>query len=329
MFFASGRESVMTIELRQIEYFIAVAEELNFRRAAERLHMAQPPLSRQIRQLEQALGVKLLHRTTRQIELTAAGQTYLTEAKRVLVQVQQATAIAKLAEQGKFGHLRIGFEGSSAYDIVPMSVRAFREKFSDISVSVHEMATSDQVQAIRDGQLEFGFGGALRLNGHDLIVKTILQESLIAVLPQDHVLANQPGINLSILRDETFIICPRHSQCGLYDHIIAVCYQAGFSPKLIQETQEVQSILGFVAAGLGVALLPAAVQHLQRSHIIYRTFNPPLERLNLALAWHPENESPMLPAFADIVHQVANQISEEKTVTEIHTTRSEEVVANY
>ena len=303
----------MTIEFRQLEYFIAVAEELNFRRAAERLNMAQPPLSRQISQLEKALGVELLHRTTRRMELTSAGQVYLPEAKRILDKVRQATAIAKLAEKGQFGHIRIGFESSSAYDIVPMSVRAFRDNFPEVSVSVHEMVASDQVRAIRDGRIEFGFGGALRLKGHNLAVKTILQESLIAVLPQDHVLASQPQINLSTLEDETFIICPRDYRCGLYDHIIAVCHQAGFAPRLMQETQEVQSILGFVAAGLGIALLPASVKHLRRSHIIYRTFDPPLAKLTLSMAWRSKNAPPIQPAFLSVVQQAACQISKEKT----------------
>lgn len=310
----------MTIELRQLEYFIAVAEELNFRRAAERLHITQPPLSRQIHQLEQSLGVKLLHRTTRKMKLTAAGTVYLPEAKQVLAKVHRAKSIAKLAEQGKFGHIRIGFEGSSAYDIVPISVRTFKEKFPDVSVSVQEMATIDQVQAIRSRQIDLGFGGSLHLNEHDLIAKTILQEPMIAVLPHTHSLASQSDVDLSILRDETFITCPRHYQCGLYDHIIAVCLQAGFSPQLFQETQEVQSILGFVAAGLGIAVLPASVQNLKRTHIIYRIFNPPIERLNLAIGWCPGNELPMLPAFADVVEQIACELAKEKSQPNLPTT---------
>ncbi|KAI9129936.1 LysR family transcriptional regulator [Acaryochloris sp. CCMEE 5410] len=319
----------MTIELRQLEYFVVVAEELNFRRAAERLHIAQPPLSRKIRQLEQEIGVELLHRTTRKTELTAAGQMYLPEAKRVLAQVKQASAVAKLAEQGKFGHLRIGFEGSSAYDIVPESVRAFKERCPDVTVFAHEMATGDQVQAIREGRVGVGFMVPLGFYGPDLKTKTILQEPLVAVLPRDHVSASQPVVNLSTLRDETFIICPRQYQCGLYDHTITVCHEAGFSPKLIQETHEVQSILGFVAAGLGVALLPASVQRLQRSHITYRPFNPPLEKLNLVIAWRSKNAPPMLPAFLDVVQKVVHQILGDKAMPETNISQLVEVATHY
>lgn len=254
-----------------------------------------------------------MHRTTRRIELTTAGQAYLSEAKRILDQVRQATAIATLAAQGKFGHIRIGFESSSAYDIVPMSIKAIREKKPEISVSVHEMATSDQVMAIQEGRIEFGFGGSLRLHGHGLTVKTVLEESLVAVFPQEHPLASQAQIDLSTLRDETFVLCPRRYRCGLYDHIIAVCHQAGFAPRLMQETQEVQSILGFVAAGLGIALLPSSVQHLRRSHIIYRTFDPPLAKLTLSMAWRSKNAPPIQPAFLSVVQQAACQISKEKT----------------
>lgn len=301
----------MNIELRHLHYFIAVAEELNFGRAAERLHIAQPPLTRQIHQLEKELGVELFHRTTRRIELTEAGQVYLPEARRVLAQVQEGATLAQLASRGEVGRLMVGFEGSSAYDIVPLAVKAFREKFPRVSLIVREMTTGDQVRALHEGHLGLGFVVPPLSDTRDLMVETVLREPLIVAMPHDHPQSHQSAVDLADLKDETFIVCPRHHKCGLYDHLISICRQRGFSPRLTQETHEVQSILGFVAAGLGVALLPASVKHLQRSQVVYRTLQPLTEELELAIAWRRENPSPMMPVFLEIVREYAHQITHE------------------
>ncbi|MDM9383641.1 LysR substrate-binding domain-containing protein [Chlorogloeopsis sp. ULAP01] len=301
----------MNIELRHLHYFIAVAEELNFGRAAERLHIAQPPLTRQIRHLEEELGVKLFHRTTRRIQLTEPGRVYLAEARRVLAQIQEGIVLARLASRGEIGRLVIGFEGSSAYDIVPLSVKVFKERFPKVNLIVYEMTTGDQVQALHNAHIEIGFVVPPLSNACNLMVENILREPLVVALPQTHHLSNQSELNMANLNDETFIICPRHHKCGLYDHVIAVCHQAGFSPRLTQETSEVQSILGFVAAGLGVALLPASVTHLQKSGVVYRRLQPPTAELELAIAWQREKSSPMLPAFIEIVKEFARQMANE------------------
>jgi DNA-binding transcriptional LysR family regulator len=301
----------VNIELRHLTYFVAVAEELNFGRAAERLHIAQPPLTRQIRQLEQELGVELFHRTTRRIELTEAGQVYLIEVRRILAQVQESATLAQLASQGEAGRLVVGFEGSSAYDIVPLTVKALRKRLPRVSLIAREMTTGDQVKALHAAHIGVGFVVPPLSDTCDLMVKPVLQEPLIIALPEDHSQTHQLAVDLANLKDETFIVCPRHHKCGLYDHTISVCRQRGFSPKLTQETHEVQSILGFVAAGLGVALLPASVRHLQRSRVVYRTLQPPTAELELAIAWRRENPSPMLPIFFEIVQEVAQQIIHE------------------
>ncbi len=299
------------IELRHLHYFIAVAEELNFGRAAERLHIAQPPLTRQIRRLEEELGVELFHRTTRRMELTQAGQVYLGEARRVLAQIQEGIVMARLASRGEVGRLVVGFEGSSAYDIVPLSVKAFRERFPRVNLTVCEMATGDQVKALQCDRIGVGFVVPPLSDTRNLMVETILREPLVVALPQTHTLSDQPEVSVANLKDETFIICPRHHQCGLYDRMISVCHQAGFSPKLTQETNEIQNILGFVAAGLGIALLPASVRHLQRAGVIYLPLQQPTVELELAIAWRRENPSLMLPAFLEIVREFAHQISDQ------------------
>lgn len=301
----------MNIELRHLHYFIAVAEELNFGRAAERLHIAQPPLTRQIQQLEQILGVKLFYRTTRRIELTEAGQVYLAEARRVLTRVQEGVVLARAASRGEVGRLVVGFEGSSAYDIVPLTVKAFREQAPQIALIVREMTTGDQSKALQEGDINVGFVVPPLVDAHDLLIETILREPLIVALPQNHPQAQQDTIDLATLKDQTFVVCPRRYKCGLYDHIIAVCRQKGFSPTFTQETNEVQSILGFVAAELGVALLPSSVKHLQRSQVVYRKLQPPVDELELAIARRREDPSLIVNKFFQTVRNVATQIMQE------------------
>lgn len=301
----------MDIELRHLHYFIAVAEELNFGRAAERLHIAQPPLTRQIQQLEQILGVKLFYRTTRRIELTEAGQVYLAEARRVLTRVQEGVVLARAASRGEVGRLVVGFEGSSAYDIVPLTVKAFREQAPQIALIVREMTTGDQSKALQEGDINVGFVVPPLVDAHDLLIETILREPLIVALPQNHPQAQQDTIDLTTLKDQTFVVCPRRYKCGLYDHIIAVCRQKGFSPKFTQETNEVQSILGFVAAELGVALLPSSIKHLQRSQVVYRKLQPPVDELELAIARRREDPSLTVNKFFQTVRNVATQIMQE------------------
>jgi DNA-binding transcriptional LysR family regulator len=297
------------IEFRHLRAFVAVAEELNFSRAAERLHMAQPPLTRSIRHLEKELDVKLFHRNTRHIELTEAGRVYLEEVRQILLLMREAASIAQLANRGEVGQLVVGFEGSSAYDIVPLSVKAFREKFPGIKLLVREMVSGSQMQALCEGEIGIGFVVLPLPENRHLRVECIFQEPLIVALPQLHSLATRSNLNLADLRHETFIVCPRHDQCGLYDHVISVCHQAGFSPLLTQETSEVQSILGFVGANLGISLLPASARKLKRSDVIYRALHPPIAELELAIAWRQDSLSPLLTNFLEITREVAQQLS--------------------
>ncbi|MCU0532388.1 MAG: LysR family transcriptional regulator [Hydrococcus sp. Prado102] len=299
------------IELRHLHYFIAVAQELNFGRAAKRLHMAQPPLTRQIRHLEEELGVKLFHRTTRRMVLTEAGRVYLAEAHRVLAAMEEGIVLAKLASRGEVGRLTIAFEGSSAYDIVPLSVKAFSDRFPKVNLLVREMTTGEQVQALHNDLIGIGFVVPPLVDARNLMVTSILREPLVVALPQSHRLFNQHEVSMEDLKDETFVICPRQHKCGLYDRVISACHRAGFSPCLTQETSEVQSILGFVAAELGVALLPASVRHLHRVGVVYRALQPSTAEIELALAWRQENPSSMLPAFIEIVRKLAEQIAHE------------------
>ena len=292
------------MELRQIQYFLAVAEELNFSRAAVRLQIAQPPLSRQIRQLEEELGVELFHRTKRQVQLTEAGRAFLEEARQILAQVEQGVRVAQRASRGEIGRLVVGFEGSSTYDVIPMSLKVYRERFPEVDLVVYAMTTEEQIQALLERRIGIGFVVS-PINDKRLAIETILRESLILAIPENHPLATRTSVRVRELESEPFITFQRDRGCGLYDQVIAVCRRANFSPRIIQEADEMQVILGFVAAGLGVTLLSASVVQFQRPGVVYRMLQPSMPKVALALAWRRDVPSAVIQAFIEVVRECA------------------------
>ncbi|HEY9640957.1 MAG TPA: LysR family transcriptional regulator [Coleofasciculaceae cyanobacterium] len=300
------------MELRHLRYFIAVAEELNFSRAAERLHMAQPPLSQQIRSLETELGVQLLERTKHRVQLTEVGELFLAEARQTLVQAERSIQTAQRAHQGELGRLVIGFASSLAYSIFPEILRAFREQFPDVDLVLHELNTSLQIEGIDDRSLDLGFVH-LPIKEDHLKLLTVLEEPLVAAIPETHPLAIHPQISLASLASERFILFPRYVACGFHDQILQSCQQSGFMPNVIQEAKLMQTIVCLVAAGMGVALVPASLQNLQRTGVVYRTLKEAIPTLKTALVWRPENVSPVLREFIKVVQPIAagSQVAEQ------------------
>lgn len=290
------------MELRQLQYFLAVAEELNFGRAAARLQIAQPPLSRQIRQLEQELGVELFRRTKRRVELTEAGRVFLEEARQILSQVEQGVRVAQRASRGKIGRLVVGFEGSSTYDVIPVSLKVYRERFPEVDLVVYAMTTEEQIQALLENRIGIGFVVS-PLNDRRLAIEIILREALILAIPESHPLVARNEVRVRELEGESFIMFQRNRGCGLYDQVIAICQRAGFSPRVIQEADEMQVMLGFVAAGLGITLLSASVEQFQRPGVVYRTLQPSTPKVALALAWRRDDPSAVLQAFIEVVRE--------------------------
>jgi DNA-binding transcriptional LysR family regulator len=294
------------MEFRQLQYFLAVAEELNFGRAAKRLNIAQPPLTRQIQQMEQELGVQLFYRTKRRVELTEAGRAFVEESRRILLQVEQSMQVAQRASRGEIGRLVVAFEGSSAYDIVPNSLKTYRERFPAVELIVLGMTTGEQVQALHERQISAGFVvPPLKGKDKEIAVEAVLQEPLLLALPENHPLTTQPRVRVRSLANEPFIMAQRDSGCGLYDQAIAVCQRAGFSPRVMQEVNEMQVMLGFVAAGLGIALLSASVKQFQRPGVVYRELQPSTPEVALAMIWRRDNLSPVLQAFLSVVRELA------------------------
>ncbi|WP_427158968.1 LysR family transcriptional regulator [Aliinostoc sp. HNIBRCY26] len=291
------------MELRHLRYFVTVAEELHFGRAAEKLHIAQPPLSQQIRQLEAELGFELFHRTKRNVQLTDAGQIFLGEVQQIMKQLQQAIHLGRQTSRGELGKLVVGFVSSAAYSILPEILRCFREQVPSVSLELHELTTDQQLEWLQSGRMDVGF---IRPPVEDdtLIWETVFQESLIVALPESHRLANQGDVDLSLLTHEPFILFPRVLAPGLYDLIISLCQQAGFSPDVAQEAIQMQTIISLVAADMGVAIAPASLQNLQRTGVVYRQIHPPTPKVAIAMIWRKTEISPTIQKFLQIVREL-------------------------
>lgn len=295
----------MTIELRHLRYFIAVAEELHFGRAAERLHMAQPPLSQQIRQLEEQLGFQLFHRTKRTVQLTEAGTVFLDRCQQLLLQFDQAIQDGQQASRGEIGKLAIGFVSSTAYSVLPSMLHQFRRQVPGVALTLRELTTDQQVQWLRDKRIDVGF---LRppVDDPDFEMITVLREPLVVALPEQHPLAQIDPVPLRLLASEPFILFPRRLATGLYDQIISLCQQANFSPRVVQEAIQIQTIISLVAAEMGIAIVPVSIQNLQRTGVVYRHLREPTPEAAIAVVWRHQDTSPTVRQFLNVVNQITN-----------------------
>lgn len=308
------------IELRHLRYFMAVAEELHFGRAAERLHMAQPPLSQQIRQLENELGFLLFHRTKRSVQLTEAGQAFFGECHKLFQQLDQAIETGRRVSRGEQGQLVIGFISSAAYNVLPAILRSFRSQVPQVRLELHEMGTKDQLNDLREGKIDVGF---LRPPIEDPLLSciTIMREPMVVALPETHPLTEQPYIVLSSLANEAFILFPRVQSPRVYDQIISLCQQAGFSPNVVQEAMQMQTIVSLVAGEIGVAIVPVSLQNLQRTGVVYKPLEEPIPYAEVAVAWRKGDLSAIAERFLDIVEQVtAEQVTVEQVTANSVTT---------
>lgn len=287
------------MELRHLHYFVAVAEELHFSRAAERLCISQPPLSQQIRALEDELGVKLFERTKRQVQLTEAGKVFLERSSKVLEQLEQAIEVTQRIGRGEVGRLAIAFVDSATYTVLPDILSVFREQFPAVELRLHEMTTAQQIQALHLKQVDVGIvRSAIQEPG--LSVKCLLQESLVLALPQTHPLYAHKKVSLSTLASESFILFPAKLGPVFYEQIINMCQQAGFRPKVAQEAVQMQTIIGLVAAGLGIAFVPTSMQNFHISRVVYRPLQEQTPSSGLYLAWRQHDFSPVIRAFLNL-----------------------------
>ena len=297
------------MELRHLRYFVTLAEELHFGRAAEKLHISQPPLSMQIRALEGELGVMLFNRTQRHVALTQAGHALLQEARQILARVEQAVLITRRAGRGEIGELAVGFISVADYNVLPVVLREFRRKFPLVNLTLREAATDAQIRDLIAGRLDVGFL-LPPVTEAALESVSILREPLIAALPEKHPLAKKAGkLALEKLKDEPFILFPRTNAPGLYDDVVSCCKAAGFSPRVEQEAIQMQTIISLVSAELGVALIPASLTNLRRTGVIYKPLKQQTPLTEIHLVWRRGDELPALRVFVDLAVGLARQRS--------------------
>ncbi|HZV74120.1 MAG TPA: LysR family transcriptional regulator [Conexibacter sp.] len=291
----------MSVELRHLRYFVAVAEELSFTRAAARLHMAQPPLSTQIRDLERALGVQLLDRSRRAVRLTPAGEALLAEARRLLVQTEQTLQAVRRAGQGEVGQLTIGFVPSAANSVLPGHLRTFRQRHPDVELYLREMPPDDLVRALHDGGVDLCF---LHLPLLDERVETLVvsEQPLRAALPIDHPLSGRKRIAVAALAEEPFVMPAQYRVPGLHAQVTEACRRAGFTPKAVQkDVWQIQTIVGLVAAGIGVALVPASAETMRRTGVAYVPLRGDVPSVRLGAAWRRDAQAPVAERFRELL----------------------------
>ncbi|MFC9539878.1 LysR substrate-binding domain-containing protein [Lysinibacillus sp. NPDC056959] len=289
------------MDIRKMRYFIMVAEELNFSRAAERLRMAQPPLSQEIRKLEEELGVQLFHRTKRMVELTDAGKIFLEGSQQTLLQLERTIKETQLAAEGKIGSLIIGFVDST--EIVIEVLNKFRERFPKIHLILREMTTEQQLKALYEKQIHIGFIRSKQNNGI-LSSEVCSEESLRLVLLQDHPFASLPEIPLQLLIDEPFILFPRHMGPNFYDLIISYFWDHGVSINVVQEAIQMQTIVNLVATGMGVSVVPSSVESYKHPGVIYKKIQETTPKVNLYVGWREDEKSAVVNHFLTVVREM-------------------------
>jgi DNA-binding transcriptional LysR family regulator len=273
-----------TPELRQLRHFVAVAEHLHFGRAAQALHISQPPLSRSIQDLERRLGAVLLARTRRKVELTPEGARFLAEAKRLLLQLEQAVREVGSMAAGAQGRLRLGFVSLADFGVLPGLLKTYKAARPGVTLALREMLSPDQAAALAADELDFGL--LLPPVAGDLEHLVVQRERFVAALPARHRLARARGrIAMRELAGEAFVMAPREIAPGLHDAVAQLAVRAGFAPRVAQEAIQMQTVVSLVSSGLGVAVVPSSVANLGRQGVAYREISDAHPRLDLWLAW--------------------------------------------
>ena len=296
------------MELRQLRYFVAIAEEGGFSRAAQRLHVSQPPLSTQIRNLEKEIGARLLMRSNRGVSLTAAGQVYYDEIRAILARLDSARTKALQADRGDVGLLSVGFVSTADYGILPPALKSFRARFPLVEVQLHELTTDAQIRELRATRLDLGVGLA-PVEEPDLEFRRILREELVLAAPSDHPATRRDTVDLRTLSKASFIVPPRDIAPGLYDLTISRCRSAGFAPRIVQNARQMQTVIGLVSCGMGLALVPASVRNLQRTGVSYMRLRGRPARVELGILRRRGSVNPLSEHFIAALHDAARDLN--------------------
>ncbi|GGW70821.1 LysR family transcriptional regulator [Streptomyces lucensis JCM 4490] len=280
--------------LPQLHAFVVLAEELHFGRAAARLGIAQPPLSQQIRRLEERVGHPLFERGPGRVTLSPAGRALLPAAERALAGLADGLAAARAAGSGRTGRLRIGFAASLALTVLPGLLRDFRQRFPDVRLDIREMTTAPQLDALREKTIDVGLLREPPSGEPELDFRTVLSEPFVAVLPSGHPLAARRSVPLEHLAGEPFVLLPRAVGPRLYDRITGLCETAGFTPRVSQHAVEWQTVCALVETGLGVSVAPASIRRIRLRGVAFRRIDPGTARTGVAVAWRRNDRDPLV-----------------------------------
>lgn len=294
------------MELRHLRYFVAVAEELHFTRAAERLGIKQPPLSLQIRHLEREVGTPLFRRLKRGIELTETGGVLLEEARRILDQVERTKAGVQSHARGAAGRIHLGFAGATyVHRLVIAIILAYRERYPGVDLLPEQSNTARLVAGLRSAEIDVAFVRPPIIDPEGLSLEPLVDEPMMIVLPESHVRARDRSMPLVALAPEPMILFPRAIGPGFYDTIIASCHRAGFSPKLGQEASQTVSIAHMVAAGFGVSIVPQSLQQIRAEGVAYLRIEGEAPRALVSLAYRRSDRSPVVRNFVVLAQRTA------------------------
>lgn len=298
------REKGWQVELRWVEAFIAVAEELHFGRAADRISMAQSPMSQVIRKLERELGTALFERSTRVVALTDAGRAFLPHARAILGEVDLGKRATAAAAGGIYGNVALGFAGALNHRTLPPLTRAVRTRYPNISLSLEaRVLTVDAIEQLRNHSVDLAFVG-MPVIGEHLASRLVAVEELAAMLPADHPLAGAPGIELAQLASDEFVTMPLNPGSTLRERTMLACMDAGFRPRIAQEVFDPYLVLSLVAAGVGVSLMPAGMQSIMPAGCVSVPLARPAPILETGLAWRADDRSKSLVAVLEVAEQV-------------------------
>ncbi|ABG04515.1 transcriptional regulator, LysR family [Rubrobacter xylanophilus DSM 9941] len=292
------------MELRQLRYFVAVAEEQSFGGAARRLRISQPPLSLQIKALERELGVRLFDRNTRRVMLTDSGRAFLERARVILEEVERAKETAKGAERGLLGKLEVGFVSSATLSLLPPAIRLFRERFGGVELELRELTSAQQIDALYNGETRVGLV-RLPLRAPGIHLEPVFEERLVVALPSGHPLEALDRVSLEAIADLPLIFFTRQLIPGLHAQIIELFQRVGAFPNVAQHAVHLQTIVGLVASGVGISILPSSAMRVRREGIVYLPLDEDDATSWLGLAWVEGDDSVLVENFVSIVREVA------------------------
>ena len=297
------------MELRHLRYFVSVAEALSFTKAAKRLHTAQPSLTRQIKDLEEELGVQLLNRTKQEVTLTEEGRSFLPDAKRVLALATKTVESVRKFHSGEIRALNVGYVSNLFYNLLPKTLVSFHQAFPAVSVNLFDMSCGEQFRALEDGKLDLGFVGLHQpIARRGLEFRAIASYKTVAALPDDNPLAEKTTVELKALASMFFIGMSEASYPGYREWLTTTCERAGFTPKVLQDVDLERTMIHSVGSGLGVALVPEQLRRLEHNNVVFRPFKPATVATEGCVAWRSEHPSDALRAYVEIVEKLGRSL---------------------